>query len=42
MNEETLNAQMICNRVYVLIDGLLCEMERVCEIHEDEEDEEIH
>ena len=36
--DEAINVQMICNRVYALIDGLLCELERVCDVREDDED----
>ena len=33
--DEILHTQMICNRVYALIDGILLELERVCDEHEE-------
>ncbi len=32
---EAMNVQMICNRIFCLVDGFVCELERVCEEHID-------
>ena len=43
MGGEQTNAYMICtdgySRVFCLIENVLCELERVCEIHEDDIDD---
>jgi len=34
-----MNAQLICGRVFGLIDGLLCELELICEEFPEDEEE---
>lgn len=38
MDTNITHVRMICGQVECLIEGFLLELERVCEIHEDEED----
>jgi len=38
--EELVSVQLICNRIYSLVDGFRVELERVCdEFPEDDDDE---
>jgi len=36
---EVMHVRLVCGRVFGLIDGLLCELELICEVHEEEEQE---
>ena len=40
MNTAT-NVQLICNRVFCLVDGFRVELERVCEDHQNEDLEHV-
>jgi len=35
--EHVEHTQLICGEAYAIVEGFLCELERVCEPHEDEE-----
>ncbi len=37
--EQELNARLICGQVECLIDGLLCELETVCEDYPEDDDD---
>jgi len=37
--EHVEHTQMICGEIFGLVNGLLCELELICEVHEEEEQE---
>ncbi len=39
MEPEVMHTQLICNEVFAIVNGILCEYERVCEEHIEEPDD---